>query len=311
MYTCIEISQTSYQMKHEAAWCNTFSCLKTSQARDSAGLQRLAAMPPEGNTRVEKLSGCPSLDRGSRGAEVGFEPRTFRSVNSRSNHLSHLAVSMLHCRITTGATPSKETNPVRFPTIGGYQTLTAGTKRHSVPCILLRLGSADRRLGSSSPKSTLLKSVFKLKSHQNHTHCRQSTHRDLHQYTRLPFGVKTSPETFQQLMDTILSGISGGRDDVLIIAVSLEKLLDRISAVFLRIHDDGLRLCPEKSRFVLTTVKYLGFISDASGRHPDPKNFRAIQQMPPPKDVPSLHSFFGLTIYNFAFFPSLHKFDPQ
>ncbi|KER32202.1 hypothetical protein T265_01636, partial [Opisthorchis viverrini] len=37
-----------------------------------------------GSTRAGILSGCPSLDRGSRVAEVGFEPRTFRSVNSRS-----------------------------------------------------------------------------------------------------------------------------------------------------------------------------------------------------------------------------------
>ncbi|KER33471.1 hypothetical protein T265_00588 [Opisthorchis viverrini] len=51
----------------------------------------LAAMPPEGSTRVGILPGCPSLDRGSRVAEVGFEPRAFRSVNSRSNHLGHLA----------------------------------------------------------------------------------------------------------------------------------------------------------------------------------------------------------------------------
>ncbi|KER24145.1 hypothetical protein T265_08133 [Opisthorchis viverrini] len=36
-------------------------------------------MPPEGSTRAGILSGCPSLDRGSRVAEVGFEPRTFRS----------------------------------------------------------------------------------------------------------------------------------------------------------------------------------------------------------------------------------------
>ncbi|KAG5454321.1 hypothetical protein CSKR_109227, partial [Clonorchis sinensis] len=49
----------------------------------------LATTPPEGSTRAGILTGCPSLDRGSREAEVGFEPRTFRSVNSRSNHLSH------------------------------------------------------------------------------------------------------------------------------------------------------------------------------------------------------------------------------
>ncbi|KER23621.1 hypothetical protein T265_08522 [Opisthorchis viverrini] len=35
-------------------------------------------MPSEGSTRAEILPGCPSLDRGSRVPEVGFEPRTFR-----------------------------------------------------------------------------------------------------------------------------------------------------------------------------------------------------------------------------------------
>ncbi|KER28433.1 hypothetical protein T265_04741 [Opisthorchis viverrini] len=51
----------------------------------------LAAMLPEGSTRTGILPGYPSLDRGSRVAEVGFEPRTFRSVNSGSNHLGHFA----------------------------------------------------------------------------------------------------------------------------------------------------------------------------------------------------------------------------
>ncbi|KER29084.1 hypothetical protein T265_04179 [Opisthorchis viverrini] len=29
------------RLKHEAAWCSTFSCLETLQTRDSAGFQRL------------------------------------------------------------------------------------------------------------------------------------------------------------------------------------------------------------------------------------------------------------------------------
>ncbi|KAG5441164.1 hypothetical protein CSKR_102740, partial [Clonorchis sinensis] len=40
----------------------------------------LAAMPPKGSARAEILPGCPSLDRGSREAEVGFGPRTLRSL---------------------------------------------------------------------------------------------------------------------------------------------------------------------------------------------------------------------------------------
>ncbi|KAG5441692.1 hypothetical protein CSKR_103172 [Clonorchis sinensis] len=51
----------------------------------------LAAMPLEGSTGAGILPGCPSLDRGSRKAEVGFEPQTFRSINSSPNHRSILS----------------------------------------------------------------------------------------------------------------------------------------------------------------------------------------------------------------------------
>ncbi|KER25612.1 LOW QUALITY PROTEIN: hypothetical protein T265_14179, partial [Opisthorchis viverrini] len=46
----------------------------------------LAAMPPEGSTRAGILPGCPSLDRGSRVAEFGFEPRTFRNISAGPEH---------------------------------------------------------------------------------------------------------------------------------------------------------------------------------------------------------------------------------
>ncbi|KAG5453162.1 hypothetical protein CSKR_106990, partial [Clonorchis sinensis] len=63
----------------------------------------LAAMPPKGSTRAGILPGCPSLDRGSREAEAGVEPRTFRSVNPRSNHLGHLAPAVATARRTASA----------------------------------------------------------------------------------------------------------------------------------------------------------------------------------------------------------------
>ncbi|KAG5442551.1 hypothetical protein CSKR_108753 [Clonorchis sinensis] len=63
----------------------------------------LNIMPPEGITRAGILPGCPNLDRGSRKAErVGFEPRTFWSVDSRSNHLSYLD---LHFSLVWASSP--------------------------------------------------------------------------------------------------------------------------------------------------------------------------------------------------------------
>ncbi|KER28151.1 hypothetical protein T265_04981 [Opisthorchis viverrini] len=77
----------------------------------------LAAMPHEGGTGAGILPSCPSLDRGSREAEVGFEPRTFRSVNSRSNHLSHLAPArkVRYCQEPGGSSRDAEVGylPVR------------------------------------------------------------------------------------------------------------------------------------------------------------------------------------------------------
>ncbi|KER23969.1 hypothetical protein T265_08265 [Opisthorchis viverrini] len=81
----------------EAALSRKVACLWTSIPRTAVTpfWWCLAAMSPEGSTRAGILSGCPSLDRGIREAEVGFEPRTCRSVNSRSDHLGHLASEQL------------------------------------------------------------------------------------------------------------------------------------------------------------------------------------------------------------------------
>ena len=137
-----------------------------------------------------------------------------------------------------------------------------------------------------------------------------NTHRGLFQYARLPFGIKTAPAIFQQTMDTILTGIPGVAtylDDVLIVGATVEELNERTLMALQRIQDAGMRLRPEKCQFSLRSVKYLGFIFDASGRHPDPENIRAIQQMPAPTDVSSLRSFLGMISYYSAFLPSLHE----
>lgn len=136
-----------------------------------------------------------------------------------------------------------------------------------------------------------------------------NTHRGLFQHARLPFGIKTAPAIFQQLMDTILAGLPGVAvylDDVLIVGSTADELRSRTENVLHRVEDAGFRLRPEKCNCFLQSVKFLGFIFDADGRHPDPENIKAIQRMPAPKDVSSLRSFLGLISYYSAFLSSLH-----
>jgi hypothetical protein len=136
-----------------------------------------------------------------------------------------------------------------------------------------------------------------------------NTHRGLFQYTRLPFGVKTAPAIFQQVIDAMITGLPGTAaylDDIILMGRSTEELQSRIVAVLQRIQEYGFRLRSDKCQFFLQSIKYLGFIFDSDGRHPDPENIRAIQQMPAPTDVTRLRSFLGLISYYCAFLPSLH-----
>ena len=76
-----------------------------------------------------------------------------------------------------------------------------------------------------------------------------NTHRGLFQYTRLPFGVKTAPAIFQQIMDTLLSGIPGTAaylDDVIIVGHSTHELEERIGSVLQRMQEYGFRTSARK-----------------------------------------------------------------
>ncbi|BHF75116.1 hypothetical protein SprV_0501821100 [Sparganum proliferum] len=136
-----------------------------------------------------------------------------------------------------------------------------------------------------------------------------NTHSGLFQYTRLPSGVKTAPALFQQTINAMLSGIAGTAgylDDIIIVGRSPAELQDRVCAVLERVQEYGFRLRADQCQFFHDSIKYLGFVFDVNGRHPDPENIRAIQRMPAPKNVSQLRSFLGLISYYSSFLPSLH-----
>ncbi|BHF68589.1 hypothetical protein SprV_0301162500 [Sparganum proliferum] len=137
-----------------------------------------------------------------------------------------------------------------------------------------------------------------------------NTHRGLFQYTRLPVGAKTAPVLFQRTMNEMLSGIPGTAgylDEIIIVGRSTAELQDRVCTVLERVQEYGFRLRAEKCQFFLDSIKYLGFIFDVTGRHPDTENLRGIQRMPTSKNVPQLPSFLGLISCYSAFLPSLHE----
>ncbi|CAH8545975.1 unnamed protein product [Schistosoma haematobium] len=137
-----------------------------------------------------------------------------------------------------------------------------------------------------------------------------NTHKGLFRYNRLPFGVKTAPSIFQQIMDTMLQDVSGAAaylDDIIIMGVDRVDLEKKLDQVLTRIAEYGLRIRPEKWDFCMQKVRYLGFIIDKDGRRPDPENTLAVKTMPRPTDVPTLRSFLALVSHYGAFIPNLHQ----
>lgn len=121
-----------------------------------------------------------------------------------------------------------------------------------------------------------------------------NTHRGLYRYNRLPFGVKCAPAIFQQIMDTMLSGLPFAMaymDDIVIASPSLAAHQKHVEEVFSRIKEYGFSLQIQKCEFFLPQIKYLGFIIDQHGRRPDPAKISAIQNIQAPADKTKLQSF--------------------
>lgn len=112
----------------------------------------------------------------------------------------------------------------------------------------------------------------------------------LYEYTHLPFGLKTSPSFFSQLMDTILKSIdvedqsiiSAYIDDVIICSSDPEIHLKQIDSVLEKLLDWGLRVSPNKCNFFFKKLVILGLNTDASGVEISERHLEAVKSLPAP-----------------------------
>ncbi|XP_055615045.1 uncharacterized protein K02A2.6-like [Toxorhynchites rutilus septentrionalis] len=137
-----------------------------------------------------------------------------------------------------------------------------------------------------------------------------NTHKGLYRFNRLSPGIKSAPGAFQQIMDTMLSGIectSPYLDDILIGGRNAEEHRRNLHLVLQRIQEYGFTVKIEKCRFFMHQVKYLGQLLDSEGIRPDPDKVKAIINMPPPNDVPTLRSYLGAINYYGKYIREMRK----
>ena len=112
---------------------------------------------------------------------------------------------------------------------------------------------------------------------------------------RLPFGIKSAPGYFQQIMDQLTQDLPGTAvylDDILVSGKNAEDHLSNLRRLLQRLEEKGLRCRLEKCKFAEPSVEYLGHLLSHEGIAKGPK-VNDVLKMHAPTDVPTLKAFLG------------------
>ncbi|KAL0994061.1 hypothetical protein UPYG_G00117300 [Umbra pygmaea] len=124
-------------------------------------------------------------------------------------------------------------------------------------------------------------------------------------FLRMPYGISTGSEVFQRCMEQLFEGQPCAIvvDDILVWGstreehdLHLRQVMDRIRAV-------NLKLNPDKCRFRVSEVSYVGHLLTDQGIKPDPAKTDAVRSMPTPTDKLGVQRFLGMTNYLSKFIP--------
>lgn len=125
---------------------------------------------------------------------------------------------------------------------------------------------------------------------------------------KLPFGLCSAPEIFQQIMSHLLSGIDNAdasMDDILIYAKDVNQLRKIQKQVIKRIEDSGLTLNKDKCEFEVAKLKFLGHVLSVKGMELDVEKVEAINKLKQPTNKTELQRFLGMVTYLQKFIPNM------
>ncbi|XP_025833925.1 uncharacterized protein K02A2.6-like [Agrilus planipennis] len=127
-------------------------------------------------------------------------------------------------------------------------------------------------------------------------------------FKRLPFGVSSAPEIFQEILTNLLSKFKNVRvsiDDIFIHARSSEELGKTVGEVIEVMKNSGFKLNKSKCIFEAKRIKFLGHIVSANGLEADPDKVEAIQAMKTPTNKTELQRLLGMITYLNKFIPNM------
>ena len=128
------------------------------------------------------------------------------------------------------------------------------------------------------------------------------THDGVFEFTRMPFGLRNAPMSFQMLMSQVLKGLNWKYvlcyiDDILVFSANFGEHLRHLGEVFQRLKDAKLTLKPEKCSFAVERVVYLGHVISKDGVSVDIEKTERVRSFPTPTNQKTLKSSLGLCNY--------------
>lgn len=127
-------------------------------------------------------------------------------------------------------------------------------------------------------------------------------------YTRLPYGLASSPEVFHRSMEHMFGDLEGCRvymDDILVWGKDVEQHNKRLADVKQRIAKYGLQMNWDKCELGQRQVTFIGETLNEKGVSPDERKVEAIKRMEKPLHKEGLQRALGLINYVGRFIPNL------
>ena len=120
-----------------------------------------------------------------------------------------------------------------------------------------------------------------------------------YKYTVMPFGLTNAPATFQALINIVLCKyldifVTAYLNDILIYTRgTLKEHIQAVKKVLKVLQKANIRLQPDKCKFHVKTVKFLGSIITTDGIQMDKEKVKAIKEWPEPKNLKEVQAFLG------------------